>query len=207
VRQLPTGVWEFTLQSPAGAAPVCLSLPGRHNVGNALAAAAAAHAASAGLAEITAGLAGVPVTAGRLIVLPGMRGCRLIDDTYNANPLSLKVAMEFALSLGDPVWLVLGDMGELGARAVALHADCGELARHLGVMRLWTFGSLSLHATEKFGAGAEHFVDLDALIGGLRSSLRPGITLLIKGSRNMRMERVVEALRASQAVARTADGG
>lgn len=201
LRQLPTGVWEFTLQSPKGVVAVRLSLPGRHNVMNALAAAAAASAAGASLTEISSGLANVPVTPGRLIVLPGLRGCRLIDDTYNANPFSLKAAMEFAVSLGDPVWLVLGDMGELGTRAAALHADCGELARHLGVQRLWTFGSLSLHATEKFGADAEHFVDLAALIKSVRGNLRSGITVLIKGSRSMRMERVVEALRVSQTLA------
>ena len=207
LRQLATGIWEFTLQSPGGSAALRLSLPGRHNVMNALAAAAAAGAAGASLAEIAAGLAGVPLTAGRLIVLPGVRGCRLIDDSYNANPLSLKAAMEFALSLGDPVWLVLGDMAELGTRAAALHADCGELARHLGVQRLWTFGSLSLHATEKFGVGAEHFVDLEALNQALRGSLRSGITVLVKGSRSMRMERVVEALRVSQTLAGSTGGG
>lgn len=207
LRQLPSGAWEFTLQSPAGSATLRLSLPGRHNVMNALAAAATASAAGASLAEISAGLASVPMTAGRLIIVPGVRGCRLIDDSYNANPLSLKAAMEFAVSLGDPVWLVLGDMGELGTRAAALHADCGELARRLGVLRLWTFGSLSLHATEKFGAGAEHFVDLDALIKALRANLRAGVTVLIKGSRSMRMERVVEALRASQTLAGAAGGG
>ena len=206
LRQLPTGVWEFRLVSPPGETGIHLSLPGRHNVLNALAAAAAATAAGATLEEVSSGLANTPLTAGRLIVVPGMRACRLIDDSYNANPLSLRVAMEFALSLGDPVWLVLGDMGELGDRAAALHAECGALARQLGIVRLISFGSLSLHATERFGAGAEHFLDREALVSALRTELRHGITLLIKGSRSMRMEHVVEALREQQAVGKAVNG-
>ncbi|HKT31679.1 MAG TPA: UDP-N-acetylmuramoyl-tripeptide--D-alanyl-D-alanine ligase [Gammaproteobacteria bacterium] len=207
LRQLSSGAWEFTLQTPDGPAAVRLSLPGRHNVMNALAAAAAAQAAGASLGEISAGLARVPETAGRLILLPGLRGCRLIDDSYNANPVSLKAAVEFALSLGHPVWLVLGDMGELGAGAAVLHAECGELARRLGVRRLWTCGSLSRHAAGKFGADAEQFEDCEALITALRAKLHSGITVLVKGSRSMRMERVVEALRASPELAGAAGGG
>ncbi|MGA9852171.1 MAG: UDP-N-acetylmuramoyl-tripeptide--D-alanyl-D-alanine ligase [Gammaproteobacteria bacterium] len=206
LKPVPTGVWEFRLVSPVGDATIHLSLPGRHNVLNGLAATAAATAAGASLDDVMTGLANTPVTTGRLIVMPGVRGCRLIDDTYNANPLSLRVAMEFALSLGDPVWLVLGDMGELGEHAAGLHADCGELAQRLGVVRLVSFGSLSLHATEQFGAGAEHFVDREALIDALRTGVRSGITLLIKGSRSMRMERIVEALRASQTLGQSAGG-
>ena len=207
MRQLSSGAWEFTLETPEGAVPVRLSLPGRHNVMNALAAAAAARVAGASLGDISAGLARVPQTHGRLSVLPGLRGCRLIDDSYNANPVSLKAAVEFAISLGDPVWLVLGDMGELGTSAPALHAECGELARRLGVRQLWTCGSLSREASGKFGTGAEHFGDCEALISALRGKLRSGITVLIKGSRAMRMERVVEALRASPALAGAAGGG
>ncbi|MGH8398624.1 MAG: UDP-N-acetylmuramoyl-tripeptide--D-alanyl-D-alanine ligase [Gammaproteobacteria bacterium] len=206
LRLVPTGMWEFRLISPVGEASIHLSLPGRHNVLNALAAAAAASTAGASLDDVMTGLATAPITPGRLIVMPGARGCRLIDDTYNANPQSLKAAMEFALSLGDPVWLVLGDMGELGERAAALHADCGELARKLGIVRLMSFGSLSLHATEQFGASAEHFVDMEALVSALRASMRSGITLLVKGSRSMRMERVVEALRVSQTLGQSVNG-
>ena len=203
VKQLSTGMWAFRLVSPAGEASIQLSLPGRHNVVNALAAAATASAAGASLDDVMSGLANTPIIGGRLIVFPGIRGCRLIDDSYNANPQSLKAAMEFAMSLGDPVWLVLGDMAELGESSTELHGDCGELARVLGIARLFSFGSLSLHATEHFGNSAEHFVNHEALITALRSSLRPGITLLIKGSRSMRMERVVESLRAIQVVDKT----
>ncbi|MGH8282775.1 MAG: UDP-N-acetylmuramoyl-tripeptide--D-alanyl-D-alanine ligase [Gammaproteobacteria bacterium] len=206
LRQSVTGAWEFRLVSPAGEASIHLSLPGRHNALNALAAAAAACAAGASLDEVMTGLVRVPSIAGRLIVIPGVRGCRLIDDTYNANPQSLRAAMEFALSLGDPVWLALGDMGELGVQAATLHADCGALARRLGIVRLMSFGKLSLHATERFGAGAEHFLDLEALVSALRAGIRPGITLLVKGSRSMRMERVVEALRVSQTLGQMANG-
>ncbi|MDE2234019.1 MAG: UDP-N-acetylmuramoyl-tripeptide--D-alanyl-D-alanine ligase [Gammaproteobacteria bacterium] len=203
VKQLSTGVWAFRLVSPAGEASIQLSLPGRHNVLNALAAAATASCAGASLDDVMSGLANTPNIGGRLNVVPGARGSRLIDDTYNANPQSLKAAMEFAISLGDPVWLVLGDMAELGENGATLHADCGELARLLGVARLFSFGSLSLHATERFGKGAQHFVNRDALVTALRSNLRQGISLLIKGSRSMHMERVVEGLRAPQVVDKT----
>ncbi len=203
LKQLPTGMWAFRLVAPTGEASIQLSLPGRHNVMNALAAAATASAAGASLDDVMGGLANTPIISGRLIVLPGARGSRLIDDTYNANPQSLKAAMEFAISLGDPVWLVLGDMAELGDSASALHADCGELARLLGIKRLFSFGSMSLHATERFGKRAEHFINRDALIAALRSNVRSGISLLIKGSRSMHMERVVENLRAPQVVDKT----
>ncbi|MGH8277968.1 MAG: UDP-N-acetylmuramoyl-tripeptide--D-alanyl-D-alanine ligase [Gammaproteobacteria bacterium] len=202
-----TGIWGYRLMTPQGTADIRLSLPGRHNVLNSLAAAAAALAAGADLDAVRAGLAHVPVTAGRLMVLPGLRHSRLIDDTYNANPQSLKAAMEFALSLGDPVWLALGDMGELGAEAARLHADCGELARRLGIARLLSFGNLSVHAAEHFGAGGEHFPSVELLIKALHASLRPGFTLLVKGSRSRHMERVVEALRASQTVGTSTEIG
>ena len=94
----------------------------------------------------------------------------------------------------------------MGDRAAALHAECGALARQLGIVRLISFGSLSLHATERFGAGAEHFLDREALVSALRTELRHGITLLIKGSRSMRMEHVVEALREQQAVGKAVNG-
>jgi UDP-N-acetylmuramoyl-tripeptide--D-alanyl-D-alanine ligase len=194
------GAWQFRVSSPLGEADVKLSLPGKHNIANALAAIAAATAV--GIEQTTAAqaLAEVPNTAGRLVVTPGLRESRLIDDTYNANPLSLAAAVDFAVSLGAPVWLVLGDMGELGPSATALHAEAGAQARRAGVTRLLTFGNLSRAAGDSFGVGAQHFTDLSALLDMLRAGTPAGITLLIKGSRSMRMERVVAALRAPQAV-------
>lgn len=200
------GAWRFHVVSPFGTAPVQLSLPGRHNVANALAALAAATAAGVGFDAAVQALAVVRPTAGRLIVNRGMRDCRLIDDTYNANPLSLTAAVEFATSLGAPVWLVLGDMGELGASAQALHAEAGVQVRRAGVARLFTFGNLSRAASESFGVAAQHFNDLDMLLDTLRRELPAGITVLVKGSRSMQMERVVEALRAQQAADRAANG-
>jgi UDP-N-acetylmuramoyl-tripeptide--D-alanyl-D-alanine ligase len=194
------GSWRFRAASPLGEAEVQLSLPGKHNIANALAALAVATAAGIGLETAAQALADVPNTAGRLVVTAGLHGCRLIDDTYNANPLSLAAAVEFAVSLGAPVWLVLGDMGELGTSAAALHAEAGANARRAGVTRLLSFGRLSRAASDSFGVSAQHFADLDALLDMLRHDLPTGITLLIKGSRSMRMERVVEALRSQQAV-------
>lgn len=195
LEQDDAGRWSFRLASALGEADLKVSLPGRHNVGNALAAAAAATAAGATLAEVRAGLAEAPVTAGRLIVGEGINGARLIDDTYNANPLSLMAAAEFAVSLGGHAWLALGDMGELGPSAERLHAESGAKLRAAGIERLYAFGPMSRHAADAFGAGARWFEDLDALIRALKAEAASGVTLLVKGSRSMRMERVVEALR------------
>jgi len=206
LEQAENGSWQFHLVSPIGEIDVNISLPGRHNVANALAAAAAAMSAGAGLDDVRTGLAQTPATAGRLIVIRGLNDCRLIDDTYNANPLSLTVAMEFAVSFGPRSWLVLGDMGELGDSTVRLHAECGARARSLGIERLYALGEQSRHAVEAFGSGARWFEDLNALLRALRTDVGADITLLVKGSRSMRMERVVEALRLQPAVHRAANG-
>lgn len=207
LQQDASGSWRFRLVSPMGEADLAVSLPGRHNVGNALAAAASATAAGATLAEVREGLAQAPVTAGRLIVGEGINGSRLIDDTYNANPLSLNAAAEFAISLGGHAWLALGDMGELGPSTERLHAESGARLRALGIERLYATGPMSRHAVEAFGNEARWFESQEALSRALRSELKSGVTLLVKGSRSMRMERVVDALRSPNAAPKTAADG
>ncbi|HWP94821.1 MAG TPA: UDP-N-acetylmuramoyl-tripeptide--D-alanyl-D-alanine ligase [Gammaproteobacteria bacterium] len=184
----------FTLRTPDGEAEIVLPLAGRHNVHNALGAAAAAWAAGATLAHIAAGLARARGVGGRLKAVAGPNGATVVDDTYNANPASMRAALDWAASLGSPVWFAMGDMGELGAEAPRLHAEIGAYARAHGVGRLLALGPLARHAVEAFGAGAEHFDDVEALITELKRSLPAGVTLLVKGSRSMRMERIVQAL-------------
>lgn len=188
----------FKLVSPTGEAEIELAFPGRHNVRNALAAAAAAWGAGAHLEDIVAGLATAEPAQGRLARRVGIRDSLLVDDTYNANPASLQAAAEWAVLGEAPVWVVLGDMLELGGQAEALHAQAGEQLSGLGVVRLLGFGPLSAHAVRAFGADAQHFDTLDALIDELRRTLTPGATVIVKGSRGMRMERVVAALAAAE---------
>lgn len=184
----------FTLLTPAGAAPVTLPLPGRHNVANALAAAAAGYALGLEPAVIAAGLAGVEAPKGRVVIKRHASGARLIDDTYNANPTSLNAAMELLAREPGERLLVLGDMAELGPEAARLHAEAGRRARALGLDGLLTLGSLSAEAAKAYGPGAQAYDDLDALIAALRGRLGTGGTALVKGSRSARMERVVAAL-------------
>lgn len=200
VTVLPDGSSSFTLVTPQGAVPVTLPLPGRHNVVNALAAAAAALAAGADLEALRAGLGAVRAAPGRLQMRPARAGARILDDTYNANPASLAAALETLGGLPGSHWLVLGDMGELGPEGEALHAQAGRQARAAGVERLYTVGELSRSAARAFGAGAQHFPDAGALAEALAAALRPEVTVLVKGSRFMAMERVVGAL-TSEAVA------
>jgi UDP-N-acetylmuramoyl-tripeptide--D-alanyl-D-alanine ligase len=185
----------FVLQTPQGTAPIRLPLPGRHNVANALAAAAIALALDVPLSTIVLGLEHVPGVAGRLHAehMPG--DWMLIDDSYNANPGSFGAAIDtLALATGER-WLVMGDMAELGPQARALHAAIGARAAQAGLERLLAVGPLSAAAVEAFGAGAEHFNDKPALIAALQAQLRGGISCLIKGSRSAGMEQVVAALR------------
>src|SRR5690606_33110258 len=157
----------FVLVTPQERGLVELPLPGRHNVGNALAAAAIAVALEVPFAAIRAGLASAIGVAGRFRLLHQPGGYALVDDTYNANPGSVAAAIGTLLTLPGEPWLVLGDMGELGADAERLHAGIGTLARQAGIRRLFTVGALSRAASDAFGVGARHFDDRDSLIAAL----------------------------------------
>ena len=188
----------FDLYLPGGEVGVTLPLSGLHNVRNACAAAAIAAAAGVDIADIKSGLESVQPVEGRLRRLAGINGATIYDDSYNANPLSVVAAAEFLASLpGDNV-LVLGDMGELGDDAAKLHAETGAQVREAGISRLLAAGDLSRNTVDGFGAGASWHADVDELAAGLASELREGVNVLVKGSRFMRMERVVEALRDPQ---------
>jgi len=187
----------FRLSAPQGSAAIELSLGGAHNVANALAAAAAAAAAGATLEHIAAGLAAVRAVPGRLQFKQSASGAWLIDDSYNANPSSMRAAIEVLATLSGRKWLVLGDMGELGAFAADAHTDIGEFARAQGIERLYATGPLMQRAVESFGAGAHWYGAAAELTAALHEALRgagPEVRLLVKGSRSNRLERVVEAL-------------
>jgi UDP-N-acetylmuramoyl-tripeptide--D-alanyl-D-alanine ligase len=184
----------FTLVSPLGRAPVMLELAGRHNVMNALGAAAAAAAAGATLEHIVAGLAVVRAVPGRLQFKRAVGGAWLIDDSYNANPSSVRAGIEVLAQLDGKKWLVLGDMAELGDFATSSHAEIGEFARAHGVERLFATGALTVGTVESFGAGGQWFPDAQALAAALITSANSGVRMLVKGSRMNRLERVVEAL-------------
>ncbi|MGI9304205.1 MAG: UDP-N-acetylmuramoyl-tripeptide--D-alanyl-D-alanine ligase [Gammaproteobacteria bacterium] len=178
---------------------ITLPLPGQHNAVNALAAAASCIAMGVGLEAVRAGLESVEPVTGRLETKSGRNGVFVLDDSYNANPGSLAVALDVLATHPGEHWLVLGDMAELGAEAEALHRHAGELARERGVDRLFTVGSLSRASARAFGKGATPYADADALLQALVPQLRPGVHLLVKGSRSMRMEKVVDALVADRA--------
>ncbi|MHC8441133.1 MAG: UDP-N-acetylmuramoyl-tripeptide--D-alanyl-D-alanine ligase [Candidatus Eutrophobiaceae bacterium] len=171
---------------------VQLALPGKHNVMNALAAAACAYAVGQDIKCIAVGLGLCDPMSGRLKILSGKLGVQLVDDTYNANPSSLEAAL-CALPAGRR-WLVLGDMHELGEQSSVLHESSGRLAREYGVERMFALGEQSKFAVNAFGDGAVHCDSLDELLLALEAQLCAGITLLVKGSRKMCMERVVQHL-------------
>lgn len=185
---------EFTLRSPLGECAIRLNLGGLHNVRNALSAAAAATAAGATLADVAAGLAAMQPVGGRLRPVRTLQGARLLDDSYNANPSSMQAGIDVLATLPGEHWFVMGDMGELGDHARASHVELGRYARDRGVQRLFATGPLSTLAVEAFGAGATWYPDTEALARALASQLHPGVTLLVKGSRSNRLERVVAHL-------------
>ncbi|MCP1373904.1 UDP-N-acetylmuramoyl-tripeptide--D-alanyl-D-alanine ligase [Dyella lutea] len=185
----------FVLSTPMGDADVSLPLAGRHNIANALAAAAVALALDVPLDVVVAGLEQVNGVAGRLKVEPMPAGWTLIDDSYNANPGSVTAAIDtLALAAGERL-LVLGDMAELGPGARALHAAVGAHARERGLDRLLAVGALSAAAVEAFGEGAMHFASKEALVAALQPLLHAGVTCLVKGSRSSGMDQVASALR------------
>jgi len=180
--------------TPIGEAEVTLHLAGRHNLRNALGAAAAAWAAGADLDALRAGFAAAHAVSGRLELKPALRDAFLIDDSYNANPSSVRAGLDALAALEGTHWLVLGEMAELGPQSRALHEEIGRHARASGVSRLLAVGEMSRAAVAAFGPDAEWFATVDDLIAALRAELQAGTTVLIKGSRVNRLERVVAAL-------------
>jgi UDP-N-acetylmuramoyl-tripeptide--D-alanyl-D-alanine ligase len=189
----------FRLLSPLGECAVRLNVGGRHNVRNALAAAAAAVQAGATLDDVASGLAAMQPVAGRLQPARTRHGARLIDDSYNANPSSMIAGIDVLTQLPGEAWLVMGDMGELGDQARSSHAQIGAYARERGVRRMFATGPLSTLAVESFGSGASWFSDTETLSRAVDEALSAGITLLIKGSRSNRLERVVAHLTGAPA--------
>ncbi len=196
----------FRLVSPLGRADLELHVGGRHNVANALGAAAAAAAAGATLEHIVAGLGAMQPVPGRLQLKRAACGAWIIDDSYNANPSSVRAGIEVLASVEGRRWLVLGDMAELGDFAADAHSQIGAFARERGVECLLATGPLAARAVERFGSGAQWFPDAEALAQGLLRALAAGkpagsgepwtasVRLLVKGSRVNRLERVVGAL-------------
>ncbi len=184
----------FVLAAPGGDIAIALPMPGRHNVRNALAAAAIALAVGASLDQVRAGLEAVQPVAGRLVAHALRSGAVLVDDSYNANPGSLAAAIDTLANSGNEAWLVLGDMRELGADEIALHARAGQQAKAAGIARLFALGELSAHAVAAFGDGAQAFDSHDVLADALAAGLRPGVRVLVKGSRGSAMDCIVKAL-------------
>lgn len=183
---------ELRARTPAGVLQVKLQVPGEHNALNALAATSAALALHVPLTTIAQALEGFGGVAGRLQRKPALQGAMLIDDTYNANPASMHAALEVLAQATGKRIFVLGDMGELGAEAAQFHREIGIAARELGIECLFALGKLSIEAVREFGAGARHYDDIEALNEDLKQEMDAQTTVLIKGSRFMKMERVVQ---------------
>lgn len=186
--------YRLALTSPSGSTDILLKVPGRHNVSNALCAAAACLSAGCSLQSVKHGLENFGGVKGRQQIRRGLNGCTLIDDTYNANPDSVRAAIDvLAMTPGRKI-LVLGDMGEVGERAGEFHSEVGGFAKSDGIDALYTLGEHSALAVHDFGEGAMHFTSVESLIETLKKQLSPTTTVLVKGSRFMKMERVSNAI-------------
>ncbi len=185
---------DLAIRTWAGDASVRLAVPGEPMARNALAAAAAALSAGAPLDAVARGLAAFRPVAGRLVARRAASGALVIDDSYNANPDSVRAAIDVLARAPGERRLVLGDMGEVGTEGPAYHREVGAYARERGIGRLDAVGPLARHAAEAFGDGARWHADVDALVAAVGPEAREGVAILVKGSRFMRMERVVAAL-------------
>ena len=192
------GAWQVHVRAPDVELRYRLSIAGRHNVKNSLAAAACALAAGVDARAVERGLeAFVPVKGRSRALTLNMDGrvITLVDDTYNANPDSVQAAIDVLADLPGPRLLVLGDMGEVGSDGPRLHAEAGRYAQACGIEHMMTIGVLARHTSDAC-AGALHFETMDALQAGVNALLSTTNSVLVKGSRFMRMERVIDALLA-----------
>jgi UDP-N-acetylmuramoyl-tripeptide--D-alanyl-D-alanine ligase len=184
----------FNLHCPMGETQIVMRVGGAHNVLNALGAAAAASAAGASLADIAVGLGEFRPVSGRLQLKAGLHDSWIIDDSYNANPNSVRAGLDVLRAASGPKWLVFGEMGELGAHSESSHKEIGAYARACGIERLFALGAATRLTVTAFGLGAEWFPDAESLRQRLEALLVPGVTVLVKGSRVNRLERIVAAL-------------
>ncbi len=184
----------ITLHTPKGNIEVALPLLGTHNVMNALAATAAALAINIDLSAIKHGLENISAAPGRMRQYFLKNNIRIIDDTYNANPSSLQAAVNTLATFDGKKILVLGDMKELGPKAKEMHFNTGQKIREAGIDYLFTFGNLSAATTEAFGENAQHFTEREKMFTALQPHLKNNATILIKGSRSMQMEKIVNYL-------------
>jgi UDP-N-acetylmuramoyl-tripeptide--D-alanyl-D-alanine ligase len=182
------------LRTAQGDIQMRLSLLGEHNVSNALAATTTAIAGDVDLARVKRGLEKLRAVSGRLELKAGSNGAVIIDDTYNANPASLAAGIAVLKDYPGETVLVLGDMAELGDTAPEIHRRAGKLAKDLGISRLYALGELSRLAVQSFGKGGKHFARREALIETLHECLSADTTVLVKGSRVMHLEQVVQAI-------------
>lgn len=186
------------LTAPEGDTEFRLAVPGRHNARNAVAAAAACLAAGVPLAAVVAGLERFSGVKGRLQVRAGREGAVVLDDTYNANPDSVRAGIKvLAATIGRKI-LVLGDMGEIGEASGQYHDEIGGYAKSQGVDLLFAIGDACQQAVRNFGEGARHFTDIEKLIAAVNKEMGPETTVLVKGSRFMKMERVADAIVAGE---------
>lgn len=193
IQQAPTSS-HFLVKLDGVSHHIDLPLPGLHNVSNALAAIAVARALDIPVDAMVRGLASMQPVPHRLQLRNGINNARLIDDTYNANPGSFREALKTLSAFQGEHWLVLGDFGELGKDSDKIHTDMGRQAREAGVTRLLTVGNSSRMATESFGCGARHFEDTETLQQCLQQELSTDVTCLIKGSRFMQLDKLVDLL-------------
>ena len=196
--QLASRESSLRLNTPWGLMETTLKVPGEHNMRNAAAAAACALALGASPAAVAGGLARFGGVHGRLEMHPCLLGATLIDDTYNANPDSILAAIQVLAERPGTRILVLGDMGELGPEAAALHREVGEKTKAAGIERLLCLGDMSTHAVQGFGVGAMHFERIEELLAEIECALGPDVTVLVKGSRFMKMERIVQSFQEGQ---------
>jgi UDP-N-acetylmuramoyl-tripeptide--D-alanyl-D-alanine ligase len=197
IRVAGKGCAEFLMHTPHGEIKIQLTLPGLHNVTNALVAGALAMHLGASLDDVALGLGAMTAVAGRLCVKELTPQVRLLDDTYNANVASVKAAIDTLITFAGKRILVLGDMGELGDEASGYHQQVGEYAKLKGIDEFYSLGQLSRSASEVLGPHGHHFTDFDLLMVDLKNALtneQQELTILVKGSRSAKMERVITAL-------------
>jgi len=192
--QLHANGSDVQMHTPDGATEFHLPVSGLHNIRNALAAATTALAMQIPLAVIAQGLANFGGVKGRLQHRAGVNGALVIDDSYNANPASVKAAIDVLVVRPEEKLLVLGDMGELGTDAAKMHAEIGSYSKSAGIKTLYALGDLSRETAKAFGTGAQHYATPEALVHDLAQNMKTGVTVLVKGSRFMQMERVVKLI-------------